>query len=110
MSTSFTPVSIRRLSTGSVYKLVFIGMLSVMLPLGLLMGLMAWAGMETVHWQGTAVYGLGGLVAAVLVSLWVVLAFTAMTGSFMALGLWLYSRFKPLQLLIRREPAGTGDE
>ena len=89
MSTSFTPVSIRRLSTGSVYKLVFIGMLSVMLPLGLLMGLMAWA---------------------VLVSLWVVLAFTAMTGSFMALGLWLYSRFRPLQLLVRTEPSGTGHE
>lgn len=104
MSQPFTPLSVRRLSTGSVFKLVFIGMLCVMLPLGLLMGLLAWAGFETVHWQGVPTYGLGGLAAAVLVSLWVVLAFTLMTGTLMALGLWLYARFRPLQLLVRVEP------
>lgn len=101
--TDYTSLSLRRLSAGSVYKLVFIGLMTAMLPLGLLMGLMAWVGFETVHWQGVPVAGPGAVVVGVLAGLWVALAFTAVMGSLMALGLWLYARFKPLHLRVRPE-------
>ncbi len=99
--TDYTEICLQRLSPGSIYKLVFIGLMSAMLPLGLLMGLMAWVGFETVHWQGVPVSGPGGVAVGVLAGLWVALAFTAVMGSLMALGLWLYARFKPLHLRIR---------
>lgn len=102
--TQATALSVRRLSTGSVYKLVFIGLLTSMLPLGLLMGLMAWIGFETVHWQGMPVSGPAGVGVGVLAGLWVTLAFTAVMGSLMALGLWLYGRFRPLQLKVVELP------
>jgi hypothetical protein len=102
----FTPLCLQRLSTGSVYKLVFLGLMAAMAPLGLLMGLMAWIGFDTVHWQGVPVSGPGAVVVGLLAGLWVALAFTAVMGSLMALGLWLYARFKPLNLLIRSADEG----
>ncbi len=96
-----TLLSIRRLSTGSVYKLVFVGLLASMIPLGLLSGALAWIGFDTLYWQGLPVTGPAGLIVGLLAGLWVTLAFTAVMGSLMVLGLWLYSRFKPLRLKIR---------
>jgi len=42
-------------------------------------------------------------VVGLLAGLWVAVAFTAVMGSFMALGLWLYSRWRPLYLKVRSE-------
>lgn len=96
----YTEHCIRRLSTGSVYKLVFTGLMASMLPLGLVMGVMAWIGFDTVNWQGMPVSGPAGVLVGLLAGLWVALTFTAVMGSLMALGLWLYGRFRPLRLKV----------
>lgn len=96
----YTPLTVRRLSTGSIYKLIFIGLMTAMLPLGLLMGVLAWIGFDTVSWQGLPVAGPVGVLVGLFAGLWVALTFTAMMGSLTALGLWLYGRFRPLQLFI----------
>lgn len=101
--TAYTPLSIRRLSTGSVFKLIFLGLMSAMLPLGLLMGLMAWMGFDTLHWQGVPVSGPWGPLVGLMVGLWVTLAFTAVLGCLVAGGLWLYARFRPLHLQVKIE-------
>ena len=97
----YTALTVQRLSTGSIYKLIFVGLLASMLPLGLLMGALAWMGFDTVNWNGMPVAGPGGLVLGLLAGLWVALAFTAVMGSLTALGLWLYARWRPLHLLIK---------
>lgn len=99
----YTPISIRRLSAGSIYKLMFIGLMSSMLPLGLVMGALAWVGFDTLHWQGMPVSGPVGLLVGLMAGLWVALTFTAVLGTLVALGLWLYARYKPLHLKIRAE-------
>lgn len=93
-----TPLTLHRLSTGSIYKLVFIGLMASMLPLGLLMGVLAWIGFDTVNWQGMPVSGPAGVLVGVMAGLWVALTFTLVMGSLMALGLRLYARFRPLRL------------
>lgn len=99
----YTSISIRRLSPGSIYKLVFIGLMSSMLPLGLLMGVLAWVGFDTLYWQDMPVSGPAALLVGVMAGLWVALAFTAVFGSLVAMGLWLYAHYKPLNLKIRAE-------
>ncbi len=96
----FTPLTIRRLSAGSVYKLIFIGLMTSMLPLGLIMGVMAWIGFDTVSWEGMPVSGPAGVVVGLMAGLWVALSFTAMMGTFTVMGLWLYARWRPLRLKI----------
>jgi len=97
----YTPLTVRRLSTGSVYKLVFLGLICAMIPSGLLMGVLAWIGFDTVNWQGVPVAGPAGVLVGLMAGLWVAFAFTAVMGSFMALGLWLYARWRPLQLSVQ---------
>lgn len=96
----YTPLIVCRLSTGSIYKLIFIGLMTAMLPLGLLMGVLAWTGYDTVSWQGLPVAGPLSVVVGLFAGLWVALTFTVMMGSLTAFGLWLYSRFRPIHLLI----------
>ncbi len=102
--TPLSPLLLERLGTGSVYKLVFIGLLSSLVPLGLLMGVLAWIGFDTVNWNGEPVSGPAGLVAGLLAGLWAALALTLVVGSLMALGLWLWSLRRPLRLKARRQP------
>lgn len=106
----YTLMTVQRLSFGSIYKLIFVGLMTAMLPLGLLMGVLAWVGFDTVNWDGMPVSGPGAVVVGVLAGLWVALAFTAVMGSLTALGLWLYARFKPLKLRLQVEPASQGHQ
>ena len=101
---SYAPLALRAIRIGSVYKLVFIGLMASLVPLGLLLGVMAWIGFDTVNWNGMPVSGPAGVVAGLLAGLWAALAFTLMMGSFMALGLWLWSRWRPIRLWVRPEP------
>lgn len=100
----FTTLTVRRLGVGTVYKLWFIGMLASMLPLGLLFGVLAAFGYNTVTWNGEPLYGVAGLVSGPLMGLFLAVRFTLLLGSAAALGLWLYSKLRPSSRLTERSP------
>lgn len=97
----FETFSVQRLSAGTVYKLWFIGLVASLVPLGLLCGVLAAFGFNVVTWNGQPLHGVEGLVAAPLVCAFFALFMTAFLGTASFLGLWLYSRFRPLQLHAR---------
>ena len=94
-------LTLRGIRIASLYKLSFIGLMCSFVPLGLLLGVMAWIGFDTVQWQGTPVSGPAGVVVGLLAGLWAALAFTLVLGSLQALGLWLWTRFRPIRLWVR---------
>jgi hypothetical protein len=97
----FTSIPVRRLSVGSVYKLWFVGLSASLIPLGLLFGVLAACGFNTVTWSGQHVHGSAGLIEGPLMGVFMALMFTALLGSAAALGLWLYSKFRPITLLAK---------
>ncbi len=99
----FTPITSRRLSVGSVYKLWFIGLCASMVPLGILFGVLALFGLNTVTWNQQPLHGIAGLAGGPLIGIFLALVLTAFLGSAAALGLWLYSKFQPLTLLIKND-------
>jgi hypothetical protein len=72
-----------------------------MIPLGVLFGVLALFGFNTVSWNGQPLHGFGGLIGGPLMGAFMALSFTAILGSAAALGLWLYSRFRPISLLAK---------
>jgi hypothetical protein len=89
---------IARLRTGTVYKLVFTGLLAGFFPIFLLFGILGSMDMASLSWNEQPVTGLKAILIGPLMGVFMALLFTALIGSVMALGLWLYSRFKPLSI------------
>jgi hypothetical protein len=88
----------KKLTKGSLFRLIFI---SSFIPMGLFFlfcGLAAIGGAATVKWNNEAVTGGKGFGAALLMYPFFMGFFTVFTWIPTALGLWIYSWFKPLNL------------
>jgi hypothetical protein len=101
---TFTTITVRRLSAGAIYKLWFIGMAASLTPLGMVFGVMALFGFDTVAWRGSPVHGIGGLLGGAFVGVFIALPLTAFFGTASVVGLWLYSKFRPLSLTVKNMP------
>ena len=91
-------LTVRQLSTSTLYKLVALGSVCALVPLFALIGLMSTLGIGAVQWNGQALTGLKGLLMAPFIGLLMALLVTALVGSLLAFGLWLWSLLRPLQL------------
>jgi len=94
----FTTMSVQRLSTGTVYKLWFIGLSVSLVPLCILFGVLALFGFNTVTWNGQHLHGVSGFIVSLFIGVFIALMGTAFFGSAAAFGLWLYSKFRSLTL------------
>lgn len=94
----FTRISLARFEAYSVYKLVFIGLACSLIPLGVVFGIFAFFGANTIHWNGQPIHGVTGLLVSPLIGAILAIGFTAFAGTACAFGLWLFSKFKPLSL------------
>lgn len=99
----YKTLKLRKLSTGSVFKLVALGSICALVPVFTLMGLMSLFGAGNMRWNGQALTGLPSLLASPFIGLLFSLFVTAMVGGMLALGLWLYSLVRPLQLEYRTD-------
>ena len=97
----FTKVSATRISTGTIYKLWFFGLLASMVPLGLLGGVLAAFGFNTVTWNGQPLHGVPGLIAGPFIGVFISVFITVIFGSASACGLWLFSKFRPISILVK---------
>ena len=94
----FTHLSLERLSVGSVYKLVLLGSAMSLVPLSLVLGICAFFGLSTISWNGAQVYGMNGLLLSPVIGALLSVFATAFLGTAMVVGLWLFSKVRPLSL------------
>jgi hypothetical protein len=91
-------LQVSRLRTGTIYKLVLLGLLVGSVPVFLVSGLLASADLITLNWNDQPVTGPKAIFIGPLMGLFFALVLTAIAGSVMALGLWIFGRFRPLAL------------
>lgn len=97
----FKEIAVLRISVGTLFKLVALGLTLSLIPLTLLLGIFALFGASTVNWNQQPVTGVSGLLTSPLIGLLLATAFTMFLGTCMAFGLWLYSKFRPLTLRVK---------
>jgi len=107
-------MTVRRLTLGSVVRLVAIGVFFSMVPLFALMGVLGGFGYSTLTWNRAPVFGWKAVVAGPFMGLLAGALFTLFAVLGIGFGLWLYSRFKPLRLSVWEDDrgpavAGTAD-
>ena len=91
-------ILVRRLRTGSVYRFSAIGAAFGLVPLFTLFGVLASVGLFNLTWNGEAVTGPRAVIVGPLMGAFFALICTALFGSSLALGLWIYSKFRPLSV------------
>jgi hypothetical protein len=91
-------IEIKRLSTGTIFKVLLIGGAFSIVPFSLVMGILSLFGASTVTWNDQPLTGFSGLIAAPFIGAFITLVISGLFGLFMAAGLWVYSKFKPLTL------------
>ncbi|MDY0194826.1 MAG: hypothetical protein WC253_03930 [Sulfurovaceae bacterium] len=94
-------ITIRKLSTGTIFKLIAIGNLCSIILFSLLMGIFAFFGMETVYWNNKQLVGLEGLIASPLIGLFISLISTVFSGILVSFGLWVFSKFRTIEIDIK---------
>lgn len=100
----YREIVIRRLTVGSLFKLLFIGTVGFLLPFLIIMSVLASLGAGEVSWNGQQLHGFQGVIAGPFLAV-ITAAVSAAFGSVtLAAGLGLYSLFRPLRLVVRDEP------
>ncbi|MHB1586179.1 MAG: hypothetical protein ACYCRH_04690 [Acidiferrobacteraceae bacterium] len=103
-------IDIRRLTSGSVFKLVFIGNVFSVVPLAVLASVFARLGILHLTWNGKVISGNIGLIEWPLIGVFMALLGGAVGGALLAAGLWCYSLMRPLALFywtLSRQPERT---
>lgn len=104
----FITVSLKKMSAGSIYKILLIGLTCSLVPLGLLNGILAAVGVNllTLRWNGEAVHGFRAIIISPIFCFILALVLTGIVGSLAWLGLWIYGQFRPLTLRISSTDRG----
>lgn len=89
---------VRKVRAATVYKLLALGLLISFIPLGILFGAMGLFGADTVKWNNEPIHGVFALFAGPAISIFVALLFTGLLGTLACLGLWLFSKFRPIRI------------
>ena len=89
---------VRRLRTGTLFRLVALGAFCAVVPVFTLFGVLGSMGLATLTWNGQSVVGVRALVGGPLVGLLFALVLTAVAGTAVAFGLWIHAWFAPLRL------------
>lgn len=91
-------ITLKRIKPSAIYRLIFIGLGIPLMIFALISGVMGIFGADVVKWNNEPVHGILALPTALFSGVLVTALFTAFFGSAVCLGLWIYSRFRPLQV------------
>ena len=94
-------ISTRGLSAGSLYKLLFIGLLTPLFIFGLACGVASFFGYSTVTFNGEHVYGLKGLIVGSIIGITLPVLMAAFLWCLIAFGLWVWTRMKTINLTLK---------
>ena len=93
-------IEIKRVKASSIYRLLLIGLGIPLVILGFINGLFACFGYDTVAWNDQQIHGLLALPVGLFVGVFVTVIITVIMGSLACLGLWIYSRFRRLEIKV----------
>jgi hypothetical protein len=88
----------RKITKGSLYKLLLIGISIPFSLFFLICGIASMFGANTVHWGEKPITGIMGLISAVLMYPVFCLIFAGLAWLCIAFGLWIYSKFRTIEL------------
>lgn len=91
-------IKVKKISAGTVYKLIAMGLTIGLLPIFLLFGILGAFGMESLTWNEEPVTGIKAIFISPLMAIFMSLLFTAIMGSLTVLGLWILSFFKSISI------------
>lgn len=100
-------IRIRRLTTGSIFKLIFFGSWVGSIPVFLFLGLLASTGLEFLTWNGQYIKGWGALVGGPLLGLFLATFFGLFVGCLTSLGHWILSKGSGLKLFCELEDVSS---
>jgi len=89
------------LSAGSLYKLLFIGLLVPLFIFGLSCGVASFFGYSAVTFNGQQVYGLKGLIVGGMIGVLLPLIMAAFLWCLIAFGVWAWTRVRTINLTIK---------
>lgn len=98
MKTNVDLVYVKRIRAGSLAALVFSGTAMLMIPMSVLFGILAWAGMHTVHVNGSYVTGIGGFLLSLVYAVLFTGIFGLMAWPAAYLGILVVGHFRPFRL------------
>ena len=97
---------VQRVTAGTVYRLLAVGGVCFFVPVGLFFGVLASFGAHLVHVNGAAVTGPAALLVGPLIGLGMAAFLAIGGGTACVIGLWLFSRFRPLKLVAKELGSG----
>lgn len=89
------------LSAGSLYKILLLGFLFSLGPLFIIAAICSYFGAHVLTLNGIYVIGLKGLITGFIMAPVFPLLFSSIFFIFIAFGLWLYTRFRTLNIKIK---------
>jgi hypothetical protein len=91
-------VRVKKISAGTVFKLIATGLTFGFLPLFIIFSVMGAFGLEVLTWNEEPVIGVKAIFMGPLMALFMSAMFTLVIGSITVFGLWLFSFIKPLNI------------
>jgi hypothetical protein len=102
-------MTVRRVATESVLRLVAAGVFFSVVPFFLVMGVLAGFGRSTLTWNGAPVYGWHAVLLSPVMGVLAAVLFMLVAGIGIGLGLWLYSKWKPFRLTVLEDASQSAD-
>lgn len=94
-------IETKGLSAGSIFKILFMGLLFSLGPLLITAAICSYFGVHVITLNGIYVFGLKGLLTGLIMAFSFPLLFAGILSPFIILGIWLYTRFKVLNIHIK---------
>jgi hypothetical protein len=91
-------ICVKRIKAGSLFILVAAGICSIFIPLFIFFGILALFGCETVHLNGHPVFGIAGLIAALIMAPIFSFIFTVIVWLALYIGIRVCGSFKPFTI------------
>jgi hypothetical protein len=91
-------IRVRRIKAGSLFKLVAIAIFSVFIPLSIFFGVLALFGFRTVYLNHQQVFGLEGLIAAIIMAPIFSFVVSIMAWLVLYIGIFICGYFKPITI------------
>lgn len=89
------------LTAGSIFKILLLGFLFSLGPLFIIAAICSYFGAQVLTLNGVYVVGLKGLITGIIMAPLFPLLFASIFFIFIAFGLWLYTRFRELNIKIK---------
>lgn len=91
-------IQIRNLSLKSVFKLIAIGQYLAWIPFAILCAIGTFFGLGSIQWNGRVLGGLDALLISPVIGFIIATGVTLVVGTSTTVGLWLWSKLRPLNL------------